>query len=159
MFKMLICIFRYSFVYLRVNENKQITNRLYGPYCYRYKVTPAYKYYYYLYLLNLPLCWIVNVGWALFTGWKLRSSCIQLSLKPPLFSIEHCPSILFYVEIFSRDKARYVSYASRLNILIKNSTNFADRTLERCNLSTSLTCEEMQAADGHTCYCCCRSFL
>lgn len=44
----------------------------YGPYCYRYKVTPAYKYYYYIYLLNLPLCGIMNVGWGFFTGCRTQ---------------------------------------------------------------------------------------
>jgi len=47
-----------------------------------------------------------------------RSSCTQLSLKPPLFSIKHWSSILFYVD----EKVRNYSYTLRLNNIIKNST-------------------------------------
>jgi len=129
--------------YALTKINKTQTD--YGPYCYRYKVTPTYKYYYYyyyyLYLLILPLCGIVNVGWVFLQGGD-RSSCIQLSLKPTFFFNQTLP-----INTFVRWN---VSYASRLNI-IKNSTNFTDRTLERCNLLTCyLTSGVMQAADAYT---------
>jgi len=77
-----------------------------------------------------------------------HSSCIQLALKPPLFLIKHCLSILFYLsyklsgDIFFVRKSRNVTYAPRLNI-IKNSTNFNDRSLKWCTLSTFLTSEKM----------------